>query len=85
MGIADLLAECVGLGVLASKMENVNHEADIFEDRVIPNHFPEGAVVVKENVVGHEIADSVSLNDHFLVSHVNEQLCEHQEHHSPQH
>ena len=72
MGIAVLLAECVGLSVLASKMENVDCEADIFEDRVILDHFPEGAVVVKENVVGHEIVDSVGPNDHFLVSHVNE-------------
>ena len=85
MGIAVLLAECVGLSVLTSKMENVNHEADIFEDQVILDHFPEGAVVVKENVVGLEIIDLVGPNDHFLVSHVNEQLCEHQEHHSPQH
>ena len=44
MGIAVLLAECVGLSVLASKMENVNCEADIFEDWVIEQRYPQHQV-----------------------------------------
>ena len=44
MGIAVFLAECVGLSVLASKMENVNCEADIFEDWVIEQRYPQHQV-----------------------------------------
>ena len=65
------LTKCVGLGVLARKMENIHSEANVLEDQVVLHHFAECAVVIEEDMIWHEIIDPIGSNNHFLDNNVD--------------
>ena len=64
------LTKCVGLSVLACKMENIHGEANILEDQVVLYHFAKCAVVIEENMIWHEIVDLIGSNNHFVDNNV---------------
>ena len=51
--------------MLAFEVEDVNSETNVLEVRIFLNHFGEGAIVVKEDVIQFDIPMKGVL-DHFL-------------------
>ena len=60
------LAKDILLAVLAFEVKNVNGKSNIFECRIVLDHFCDVAVVVIEDVFRHGSRQMVCLFDHFL-------------------
>jgi hypothetical protein len=52
--------------VLACEVEDVNSKTNIFKDRVVLDHLAKGAIVIEEDMVWHEVIDTIGANNHFL-------------------
>ena len=60
--------------MLACEVEDINSKTNIFKDKVVLDHLAKGAIVIEEDMVWHEVIDTVGVNDHFLCDILRDHL-----------